>query len=41
VYTALAFSRSDTGCSTVLIPSVGVPVMITPKVVGLPPSQPG
>jgi hypothetical protein len=35
VYTALAAARSDTGCSTVLIPSVEDPVMFTPDVVGL------
>src|ERR1700691_3611821 len=34
VYTALAFSRSDTGCSTVLIPWVEEAVMIAPEVVG-------
>src|SRR5271154_3957605 len=36
VYTALAPSRSDTGCSTVLIPCVEEeePVMVTPEVVG-------
>ena len=33
-YTALAAARSDTGCSTVLIPSLEEPVMITPDVVG-------
>src|SRR5947209_124012 len=33
-YTALAVARSDTGCSTVLIPSVEEPVMVTPEVVG-------
>src|SRR6516162_9200222 len=32
-YTALARARSDTGCSTVLIPSVQEPVMVTPEVV--------
>jgi hypothetical protein len=30
----LALARSDTGCNTVLIPSVEEPVMITPEVVG-------
>jgi hypothetical protein len=30
----LAFARSDTGCSTVLIPWVVEPVMVTPDVVG-------
>src|ERR1700728_1502562 len=34
VYTALAVARSDTGCSTVLIPWVEEPVMVTPEVVG-------
>src|SRR6516162_5865845 len=34
VYTFLAASRSDTGCSTVLIPSVAEPVMVAPEVVG-------
>jgi hypothetical protein len=34
VYTALAAARSDTGCSTVLIPCVEEPVMVTPEVVG-------
>jgi hypothetical protein len=34
VYTALAAARSDTGCSTVLIPSVEESVMVTPEVVG-------
>src|SRR6266568_6576448 len=34
VYTALAAARSDTGCSTVLIPWVEEPVMVTPEVVG-------
>src|SRR5208282_219012 len=34
VYTALARSRSVTGCSTVLIPSVEESAMITPEVVG-------
>src|SRR5262249_47998085 len=34
VYTALAFVRSDTGCSTVLIPWVEEPVMVAPEVVG-------
>src|SRR5713101_6055431 len=34
LYTALALSRSDTGCSTVLIPWVEEPVMVTPEVVG-------
>ena len=29
MYTALALSRSDTGCSTVLIPWVVVPLMVT------------
>src|SRR6266540_3493347 len=33
-YTALAAARSDTGCSTVLIPWVEEPVMVTPEVVG-------
>src|SRR6185437_7686127 len=33
-YTALAFSRSETGCSTVLIPWVEETVMVTPEVVG-------
>jgi hypothetical protein len=28
-YTALAVARSDTGCSTVLIPWVEEPVMVT------------
>jgi hypothetical protein len=30
----LAAARSDTGCSTVLIPWVEEPVMVTPEVVG-------
>jgi hypothetical protein len=30
----LAVSRSDTGCSTVLIPLVSDPVMVTPEVAG-------
>jgi hypothetical protein len=30
VYTALARSRSVTGCRTILIPSVGESVMFTP-----------
>src|SRR5205807_7824385 len=34
-YTSLAVARSETGCSTVLIPWVEEPVMITPDVVGL------
>src|SRR5215211_24771 len=34
-YTALAFVRSETGCSTVLIPWVEEPVMVTPEVVDL------
>ena len=34
MYTALAAARSDTGCSTVLIPWVEEPVMVTPEVVG-------
>src|SRR5919112_1848794 len=34
-YTALAVARSETGCSTVLIPWVEEPVMVTPEVVGL------
>src|SRR6516165_5556929 len=34
VYTALAASRSETGCSTVLIPWVDEPVMVTPELVG-------
>jgi hypothetical protein len=34
VYTALAAARSDTGCSTVLIPLVSDPVMVTPEVAG-------
>src|ERR1700691_2412851 len=34
VYTALAVARSDTGCSTILIPWVEEPVMVTPEVVG-------
>src|SRR5215211_993471 len=33
-YTPLAVARSDTGCSTVLIPWVEEPVMVTPEVVG-------
>src|SRR5215467_9187646 len=33
-YTALAVSRSDTGCRTILIPWVEEPVTITPEVVG-------
>src|SRR5690348_2022604 len=33
-YTALARGRSDTGCSTVLIPSVEEPLMVTPGVMG-------
>src|SRR5258708_22126786 len=33
-YTALAVARSDTGCSTVLIPWVEEPVMVTPQVMG-------
>src|SRR5579871_1817452 len=43
VYTALAASRSDTGCSTVLIPSVEEPVIVTPGVVCHvdPPGSPG
>src|SRR6266853_1245827 len=32
-YTALAVARSDTGCSTVLIPWVEEPVMVTTEVV--------
>src|SRR6478672_13407210 len=35
VYTALAAATSDTGCSTVLIPWVEEPVMVTPEVVGV------
>src|SRR6185312_8531840 len=35
VYTALAAVTSDTGCSTVLIPWVEEPVMVTPEVVGV------
>jgi hypothetical protein len=31
----LAVARSETGCSTVLIPWVVEPVMVTPEVVGL------
>src|SRR5919198_3692427 len=34
VYTALAAARSETGCSTVLIPWVEEPLMVTPVVVG-------
>src|ERR1700734_370743 len=34
VYTALAAARSDTGCSTVMIPWVEESVMVTPEVVG-------
>src|SRR6516164_4361439 len=34
VYTALAAARSDTGCSTVLIPWVEEPVMVAAEVVG-------
>jgi hypothetical protein len=34
VYTGLAAARSDTGCSTVLIPWVEESVMVTPEVVG-------
>src|SRR6266487_4236642 len=34
VYTGLALARSDTGCSTVLIPWVEESVMVTPEVVG-------
>jgi hypothetical protein len=33
VYTALAASRSVTGCSTVLIPWVEESAMVTPEVV--------
>src|SRR5258705_3174421 len=33
-YIALAVARSDTGCSTILIPWVEEPVMVTPEVVG-------
>ena len=35
MYTSLAVVRSETGCSTVLIPWVQEPVMVTPEVVGL------
>src|ERR1019366_2625747 len=35
VYTALAFARSVTGCSTVLMPSVVELVMVTPELVVL------
>src|SRR3954468_20047284 len=34
-YTALAVARSETGCSTVLIPWVEEPVMVAPEVAGL------
>src|SRR6516165_8460187 len=34
VYTALAVARSDTGCSTILIPWVEESVIVTPEVVG-------
>ena len=34
-YTGLAASRSDTGCSTFLIPWVAESVMVAPEVVGL------
>ena len=34
-YTAVAAARSETGCSTVLIPWVEESVMITPELVGL------
>src|SRR5215210_6078390 len=33
-YTSLAVARSETGCSTVLIPWVEEPVIVTPEVVG-------
>jgi hypothetical protein len=33
VYTAFALARSDTGCSTVLIPWLEEPVVVTPEVV--------
>src|SRR5215467_9472181 len=33
-YTALDVSRSDTGCSTILIPWVEESLMVTPEVVG-------
>jgi hypothetical protein len=35
VYTAFAAARSDTGCSTVLIPCVDESAMVAPDVVGL------
>src|ERR1700733_7260607 len=43
VYTGLAFSRSETGCSTILIPWVEESAMITPEVVGYidPAGMPG